>query len=187
MTTLYSYQHYKKVFHTQEIRNKHQTAVKCLVTLITASKPIVEVSKCICHFCKTEYISRNEFFRHLNDSYITNTPPTAPIITNVAAAISLSKAASLPVLEKPKSSETASVPMGGFIWLKFAIQASPDTQETIICRNSGTGHDLVDQEWLKQFEYTIEQQYDDNVSSFNGCIIKLHEYINLDVLYPRCH
>ncbi len=108
--------------------------------------------------------------------HMANMPPAAPIIANVATAIPSPKAASLPVLEEPKSLETAFVPIRGFIWFKFAIQTSPDIQETIICRDSGIGHNLVDQEWLKQFEYIIEQRYGNNVSGFNGHITKLYEH-----------
>ncbi len=84
------------------------------MALITALRPVTEASKHICCFCRTEYISRNEFFCHLNDGYMTDMPPTALIVANVAAAVLLPKAASLSVLEEPKSLATVSVLIEGF-------------------------------------------------------------------------
>ncbi len=83
--------------------------------------------------------------------------PTTPIVANITTATLSSKAAFLPVLEEPKSPETASVLIRGFTWFKFIIQAFPDIQKTTICRDSNIGHDLIDQEWLNQFEYMIKQ------------------------------
>ncbi len=71
------------------------------MVFITISKPIAEVSKYTCHFYRTEYISRNELFRHLNDSYMADISPAAPIVANVITAVSLSKTVSLLVLEEP--------------------------------------------------------------------------------------
>ncbi len=86
-----------------------------MIALITASKPMAEASKRICRLYKTEYIFKNELFRHLNDSYMANMPPTVPIVAKVTTAAPPPKAASLPILEESKSSETAFVLIGGFI------------------------------------------------------------------------
>ncbi len=85
------------------------------MAFIIASKLVAEASKRTCCLYRTEYISRNELFRHLNDGCMTGTPPAALIVANVAVAAPPPKAASLPVLEEPKFPETISVPIGGFI------------------------------------------------------------------------
>ncbi len=85
------------------------------MALTTTSKPVAKASKHTYRLCKTEYISRNELFHHLNDSYMADTPPTVLIIANVAATISPFKAAFLPILKESKSPEIVSVSIGGFI------------------------------------------------------------------------
>ena len=131
-----------------------------------------------CRSCHATFPSRNKLFVHLQ----TDCPSTEPPIKADSFASSNSDTVNtvnhaLEVVEEITPTTTMESLEGNFTHMRLKIRASVDHEDEEICIDCGSGHNVVDRNFLKKFDHTISSTEKSlNLKGYGGRVKRHSEW-----------
>ena len=115
---------------------------------------VTSLKRRTCRSCHDTFSSRNKLFIHLE----TGCPSTKASVESESTSSSNSDTVhhTLEVVEEIKPTSTMESLEGNFTHMRLKIRAAVDNEEEEICIDCGSGHNIVDRNFLKKkFDHTI--------------------------------
>jgi hypothetical protein len=126
-----------------------------------------------CRRCGAEQTSRNALFLHLKTCKGDYVADEALVVDTTQAEI---EDGPMEIIEEVPPPITDESLRGSFTHMRLTVRPRPGGDVHTVCIDTGTGREMIDKNFLKQFDHVIRLKEGGAIKGFNGPAAHLNEY-----------